>query len=173
MGDEEEPRLSPTARQVLGKTRIPHKFCPYCGQRNEASAETCENCGKNIAWMKIPEPMPAMEIPPQKPRDLPEQRKAFSRRTLIIILIILALIIIAILTVALTVGKSKGAAAGIPFAVMLVSRPIDTVTHRERQCAAPARRATEAYSCSTARERNAAGVDAGAFECHCIYGTGH
>ena len=140
MGDEEEPRLSPTAKQVLGKTRIPHKFCPYCGQRNEASAETCENCGKNIAWMKVPEPMPAMEIPPQKPRDLPEQRKAFSRKTLIIILIILALIIIAILIVALTVGKGKGAAAGIPFAVMFVSGP---VLPRRRESGWPFSRSVE------------------------------
>ncbi|MBU4173936.1 MAG: hypothetical protein KKB90_00785 [Actinobacteria bacterium] len=54
-----------------------------------------------------------------------------------------------------------------------VSRLISTVTHRERRCAAPARRVTETYFCSTSRERNAAGVDAAAFECHCICETGH
>lgn len=111
MGDEEEPRLSATARQVLGKTRIPHKFCPYCGTRNEARAEACESCGKNIAWMKVPEPIPYTEAPKQKPRELPEQRSAFSRKTLIIMLIILALIVIAVLVLLLTVGKSKGATA--------------------------------------------------------------
>ena len=52
-------------------------------------------------------------------------------------------------------------------------RPINTVMHRERRCAAQARRATEAYSLSTARKRNAAGVDAAVFECHRIYGTEH
>jgi len=41
---------------------------------------------------------------------------------------------------------------------------MDTVQHRERRSAAPARRATETYFCSTSRERNAAGVDAAAFE---------
>ncbi|MBU4178990.1 MAG: hypothetical protein KJ625_03495 [Actinobacteria bacterium] len=39
-----------------------------------------------------------------------------------------------------------------------VLRSVDTVPHRERG-AAPARRATESYSWSTSRERNAAGVD--------------
>lgn len=116
MGDEEEPRLSPRAKQVLGKTRVPHKFCPYCGTRNEASAEVCENCGKNIAWMKVPEPIPYTEAPKQKPRELPEQRRAFSRRTLIIILIILALIAIVILVLILTVGEGQGATAGLPVA---------------------------------------------------------
>ncbi|MBU4194215.1 MAG: phosphoribosylanthranilate isomerase [Actinobacteria bacterium] len=54
-----------------------------------------------------------------------------------------------------------------------VSRSIDTVKHRERRSAAPARRATETYFSSTSRERNAAGVDAAAFECQRIYGAGH
>jgi predicted nucleic acid-binding Zn ribbon protein len=116
MSDEDGPRLSPTARQVLGKTRIPHKFCPYCGTRNEANAEVCESCGKNIAWMKVPEPIPYTETPKQKPRMLPEQRKAFSRKTLIIILIILALIAIVILVLILTVDRGKGATAGFPLA---------------------------------------------------------
>jgi predicted nucleic acid-binding Zn ribbon protein len=118
MSDEEEPRLSPTARQVLGKTRIPHKFCPYCGTRNEANAEVCENCGKNIAWMKVPEPIPYTETPKQKPRELPEQRKAFSRKTLIIILVILALIAIAVLVLIFTVDKGKGATAGFSAAAV-------------------------------------------------------
>jgi predicted nucleic acid-binding Zn ribbon protein len=121
MSDEEEPRLSPTARQVLGKTRIPHKFCPYCGTRNEAHAEVCENCGKNIAWMKVPEPIPYTETPKQKPRELPEQRRIFSRKTLIIMLVILALIVIAVLVLVLTVGKGKGATAGFPCAAVCMA----------------------------------------------------
>jgi predicted nucleic acid-binding Zn ribbon protein len=112
MSDEEKTRLSPTARQVLGKTRVPHKFCPYCGTRNEANAEVCESCGKNIAWMKVPE---------QKPRELPKQRTAFSKKTLVIILLILALIVITVLVLLLTVGKSKGATAGFPYAVLCMT----------------------------------------------------
>ena len=116
MNSEGDKRLSETSKQVLGKIRIPHKFCPYCGTRNEANAEVCENCGKNIAWMKVPEPMPHSEAPKQKPRDLPEQRNAFSRKTLIIVLIILALIAIAVLILVFTVGKGTGATAGLSFA---------------------------------------------------------
>ena len=56
-------------------------------------------------------------------------------------------------------------------AFILVSHSIDTVTYRERRSAAPARRATEAYSFSPLRERNVAGVDAAALECQRIYGT--
>ncbi|MBU4385364.1 MAG: nicotinamide-nucleotide amidohydrolase family protein [Actinobacteria bacterium] len=55
----------------------------------------------------------------------------------------------------------------------LVPRSINTVSYRERRGAAHARRATEAYSCSTSRERNAAGADASTFECKRIYGTGY
>ncbi|MBU4173556.1 MAG: hypothetical protein KKB90_01160, partial [Actinobacteria bacterium] len=46
----------------------------------------------------------------------------------------------------------------------LVPRSINTVSYRERRGAAHARRATELYSVSTARERNAAGADASTFE---------
>ncbi|MBU4490385.1 MAG: hypothetical protein KKE79_07095, partial [Actinobacteria bacterium] len=46
-------------------------------------------------------------------------------------------------------------------------------SYRERRGAAHARRATELYSVSTARERNAAGADASTFECKRIYGTGY
>ena len=52
-------------------------------------------------------------------------------------------------------------------------RSMNTVKHRESRSATPARRATETYFCSTSRERNAAGVDAAAFECQRTYGTGH
>jgi predicted nucleic acid-binding Zn ribbon protein len=109
MGDEEKPRLSETSQKALGRTRIPHKFCPYCGHRNEANAEVCENCGKNIAWIKVPEPTPYTESPKEEPRLLPEQRKPFNRRTILIILIILALITIVILVLIFTVGRGKGA----------------------------------------------------------------
>ena len=57
-------------------------------------------------------------------------------------------------------------------ALSLVPPSIDTVNHRERG-ATPARHATEAYSRSTSRERNAAGFDAAAFECQRISGAGY
>src|SRR5450759_2943196 len=50
---------------------------------------------------------------------------------------------------------------------------MSTASHRERRGAAHARRATEPYSGSTAKERNAAGVDASALECRRICGTVH
>ncbi|PKQ28642.1 MAG: hypothetical protein CVT63_01640 [Candidatus Anoxymicrobium japonicum] len=56
----------------------------------------------------------------------------------------------------------------------LVPLSINTVTYRERRCAVPANgAATESYSVSTARKRNAAGADAAAFECERIYGMGY
>jgi len=61
----------------------------------------------------------------------------------------------------------------VRFLTGLVPRSIDTVKHRERRSAAPARRATETYSCSTSEERNVAGVDAAALECQRIYGAGY
>jgi len=50
---------------------------------------------------------------------------------------------------------------------------INTVKHRERRCAAPARRATEAYFQVRRKERNAAGADAAAVECDRIYELKH
>jgi hypothetical protein len=50
---------------------------------------------------------------------------------------------------------------------------INTASHRERRCAAPARRATEAYWYSTVRERNEVGEDAAALECQVICETLH
>src|SRR3990172_5188782 len=54
----------------------------------------------------------------------------------------------------------------------LVLRFINTVSHRERRCAAPARRATEAYSQQYgARSAYFAGADAAALECNRICET--
>lgn len=53
--------------------------------------------------------------------------------------------------------------------------PFPCIRCRTESADAPfrARRATESYSVSTARKRNAAGADAAAFECRRIHGTGH
>jgi hypothetical protein len=55
----------------------------------------------------------------------------------------------------------------------LVVEFINTVTHRGRRGAPPARRATEAYPRYGATERNAAGGDASAAECRRIYEFDH
>jgi len=55
-----------------------------------------------------------------------------------------------------------------------VYRLVNSLMHRERRCAAPARRATEAYWTEVRRkERNEAGVDAAALECQGICETVH
>ena len=108
MPDDEGPRLSKESEQLYRKTKVPHKFCPYCGTRNEADADRCSNCGKDISWMKVPEPIPSQEPPYQHPRSMPEQKKIFTTRAIIvfalILLILLALILVLVFT---TTSKSK------------------------------------------------------------------
>jgi hypothetical protein len=55
----------------------------------------------------------------------------------------------------------------------LVLQFINTVSTERADAPHPARRATEAYFGSTARERNEAGADAAALECHRIYELKH
>jgi ribosomal protein L32 len=111
MPDDKEKELTPTAKRVYGKVRLPHKFCPYCGHRNEAGAEACENCGKDISWMRVPEPIPYAEAPKQKPKNLPKQRRTISGRALIVTVIIIAILIAVIIVLIVTLGTSKGAPA--------------------------------------------------------------
>ena len=103
---EEDRKLLPSTEEAFGGKRLPHKFCPYCGHRNEALAERCENCGKDISWMRIPEPSNRIENPPLKPKPL---GKTFSRRTAIIIGIIVMLIAVALILIIAFGNKSKGA----------------------------------------------------------------
>ena len=107
MADQEDEKLTEEAKQLLRKTRVPHKFCPYCGTRNEANAQSCANCGKDISWMRIPEPIPYSEPPKEKPRSLPEQQKIFTPRVILVIAIIVALLFAFVLVILLvTRGKS-------------------------------------------------------------------
>ena len=119
MSGDFDKRLSPTAKRVYGKVRLPHKFCPYCGHRNEAGAEVCENCGKDISWMKVPEPVTYTEAPKEKPRELPTQRKSFSRKAIVWIIVIAAVLVAVILVLVFTVG-SKGATA-VPAVIGIAS----------------------------------------------------
>ncbi|MDD5447686.1 MAG: zinc ribbon domain-containing protein [Actinomycetota bacterium] len=83
------------------QVRIPHKFCPYCGAKNEPRVDNCANCGKDISWIEIPEPVPTLETPPYKPEPLPPQREPLSRRALAIALSIVVVILAVLLVVLL------------------------------------------------------------------------
>jgi len=109
---EEEKKLTPTGEKLYGKSHLPKKICPYCGFRNDARADTCEECGKDISWIKVPELVPGVEEPELPSRPLPEQQKVFSTKQLIILVLILILLVAAIL-VLVFVGKGKGAELGV------------------------------------------------------------
>jgi hypothetical protein len=107
MGDREDEKLTEEAKQLLRKTRVPHKFCPNCGMRNEADAQDCAGCGKDISWMRIPEPIPHSEPPREKPRSLPEQQKIFTLRVVLVVALIVGLLLAFVLVILLvTRGKS-------------------------------------------------------------------
>ena len=108
MPEDDDSDLTEGQKQLYRKTKVPHKFCPYCGTRNEADASRCSNCGKDISWMKVPEPIPAQEPPRQKPRSMPEQQKVFTPRAIIVFILILIIIAAVILIIVFTT-KSKGA----------------------------------------------------------------
>lgn len=107
MADQEDENLTEEQKQLYRKTRVPHKFCPNCGTRNQADADRCANCGKDISWMRVPEPIPYSEGPKEQPRSLPRQQKVFTPRVVLVIAIIVALIFAFILVLVLsTRGKS-------------------------------------------------------------------
>ena len=107
MVHQKDDNLSEEAKQLYRKKKVPHKFCPNCGTRNEADADRCSNCNKDISWMRIPEPVPYSEAPKEKPRGLPEQEKVFTLRTVIVISIIVALLLAFVLVIVIvTRGKS-------------------------------------------------------------------
>jgi ribosomal protein L40E len=107
MADQDDEKLTEDAKQILRKTKVPHKFCPYCGNRNEADAQNCAACGKDISWMRVPEPVPYSEPPKQRPRSLPEQQKIFTPKVILVIAIIVALLFAFVLVILLvTKGKS-------------------------------------------------------------------
>lgn len=120
MADRDE-RLTEEAKQLYRKTRVPHKFCAYCGARNEPDAQRCEECGKDISWMRVPEPIPYDQAPPEAPRELPKQQKVFTPRMLIVIGLIIVLLLAFVLVLVLaTRGRSaeppeaaRGRVAGV------------------------------------------------------------
>jgi ribosomal protein L40E len=101
--------LTEAQKQLYRKKKVPHKFCPNCGARNEAEADRCANCGKDISWMKVPESIPAQEAPKQKPRSMPEQRKpVFTWKAILIFILIILAVAALILVIYFTSGKSNG-----------------------------------------------------------------
>lgn len=123
-GGGKDRQLLPSTEKAFGKQKLPHKFCPYCGHRNEATAERCANCDKDISWMRVPEATNRTENLPLKPRPI---GKAFSRRVKIIIAIIVLLVMIGlILAFALSDNKSKGAEpvkSGVSVEAVVIALP--------------------------------------------------
>jgi ribosomal protein L40E len=116
-GDE---NLTEEQKQLYRKTRVPRKFCPNCGTRNEADAMVCVNCGKDISWMKIPEPIPYDQAPLPAPNKIPEQQKIFTPRAIFVLILILALLAAFILILVFTT-KGKATELGVaPLAFGLV-----------------------------------------------------
>jgi len=116
MPDDNDEELTEGAKQLYRKTKVPHKFCPYCGTRNEADAERCSNCGKDISWMRIPEPTPPAQPPYQPPRSMPEQKKVLTPRAVIVFVLILLILVALVLILVLTTGN-KSKAGGISTSV--------------------------------------------------------
>lgn len=88
--------------QDIYKERVPHKFCPYCGARNEGNAEKCDSCGKDISWMKVPEKTMTVELPSTRPGKAPQPKRVFSLKAAIIALIIVLLLTALVLTLYFT-----------------------------------------------------------------------
>lgn len=105
MPDDRE--LTGEQEQLYRKARVPHKFCPYCGTRNEAGADACVNCEKDISWMRIPEPVPYDTAPVKPPASLPEGERIFTFRTVIIFVLVLVLIAALVVILALVSSKSE------------------------------------------------------------------
>ena len=106
MADDND--MTPMARDLLEKQKIPHKFCPYCGFRNEGDVDECEQCGKDISWIRVPEHIPHVEAPEQKPKSPPKKERIFSNRTILLIILGIVVLVALILVLTLTTGGGNG-----------------------------------------------------------------
>jgi hypothetical protein len=107
MPEENDDNLTEAQKQLYRKKKVPHKFCPYCGHKNEAEADRCVNCGKDISWMKVPESVPYDEPPKQKPRSMPDQAQpVFTWKAILVFLLILILVAAIILIIYFTTKGS-------------------------------------------------------------------
>lgn len=116
MPEKYDDRLLPEAKRVYGVKKLPHKFCPYCGARNEAQNENCESCGKDISWIKIPEPTVRTEsLPVEKVKKPTKEKKPVSKKR-VILMIVAAVIAILIVLLVVLLTSSKG--SGIEFSFL-------------------------------------------------------
>jgi predicted nucleic acid-binding Zn ribbon protein len=136
MPDDKE--LTEEQEQLYRKARVPHKFCPYCGTRNEADADACVNCEKDISWMRIPEPVPYDTAPPKPPASLPEGERIFTPRTVIIFVLIILLIAALVVILAL-VSSRRGPESQVRLAARTPAVPIARAL-RSATVASPATR---------------------------------
>ncbi len=150
-GDDD---LTEEQKQLYRKTRVPHKFCPNCGTRNQPDADVCSTCNKDISWMRVPEPIPYDEGPKQPPRSLPEQQKVFTLKTVIVMALILGLIFAFILVLLLvTRGKTAELApAALAAAAFLcsVEGSLGLKGSRSRGLSALSRTSSRCARCSKA-----------------------
>ncbi|MBU4241011.1 MAG: hypothetical protein KKE79_06525 [Actinobacteria bacterium] len=98
---------TPSTRDILHQKR-PHKFCPYCGFRNEGDVDICDQCGKDISWIRIPEHTPTVSAPKQKPKSPPKKERIFSNLTIILVILGILMLIALILVLTLTTGGGEG-----------------------------------------------------------------
>ena len=152
--------------------------CSNCGATVDRNKLFCPECEEPMHLSDTILPVQEKSPPPaRKEEPKPDQgeihRRTFKAWVIRILIMVLMVGILLVALILLANSRKSPATTGVRPQVLLVPRSMDTVKHRERRCAAPARRATESYFCSTSRERNAAGVDAAAFECQRIYGTGY
>lgn len=101
----------PGKDDLSSRKRLPHKFCAYCGFKNEASVENCEQCGKDISWMRIPEPSAKIDVPPEKPRSEPKREPVFTGKAIVVIIVVF-LLLAGLITAIILIGISKNSESG-------------------------------------------------------------
>lgn len=99
MPEEKDDDLTEAQKQLYRKKRVPHKFCPYCGTKNEPEADRCSSCAKDISWMKVPEALPDEYKPPQKPKSLPTQKQPVFTWRAILVFVLIVLVVAALIVV--------------------------------------------------------------------------
>ncbi|MBU1671249.1 MAG: hypothetical protein KKF41_05885 [Actinobacteria bacterium] len=121
MPDDKE--LTEEQEQLYRKARLPHKFCPYCGTRNEPDNDECVNCKKDISWMRIPEPAPYDTAPPKPPASLPKSQSIFTPRT-IAIFVLIALLIAALVVILSLVSSRRAQESRVRLAAGKPAAPV-------------------------------------------------
>lgn len=123
MPEDIDNDLTEAQKQLYRKKKVPKKFCPYCGTRNEPEVDRCASCGKDISWIKVPESLPLEERPFQPPRSLPEQKKpVFTWKAILVFVLVLLAIAALVLVIYFTTRDGK-VEAGVGRRVATMSLP--------------------------------------------------